>query len=103
MARRKRRSDRSTSSSTAATTPPACEAPGNPAPNPEAVQEFRVITNNFAAEYGRYPAGVIDVVTKSGTNVFHGAAVEFFRDEALNAKRWGARGSTAAKEPLEVR
>ena len=55
---------------------------GNPAPNPEAVQEFRVITNNVAAEYGRYPAGVIDVVTKSGTNQFHGAAFEFFRDEA---------------------
>ena len=54
---------------------------GNPAPNPEAVQEFRVITNNYAAEYGRYPAGVVDVVTKSGTNQFHGAAFEFFRNE----------------------
>src|SRR5688572_30246625 len=39
---------------------------GNPAPNPEAVQEFRVITNSYGAEYGRYPAGVVDVVTKSG-------------------------------------
>ena len=74
---------------------------GNPAPNPEAVQEFRVITNNFAAEYGRYPAGVIDVVTKSGTNEFHGAAFEFFRDEALNAKRWAPPGTTAAKDPLD--
>jgi hypothetical protein len=74
---------------------------GNPAPNPEAVQEFRVITNNFAAEYGRYPAGVIDVVTKSGTNQFHGAAFEFFRDEALNAKRWAPPGTTAAKDPLD--
>jgi hypothetical protein len=45
---------------------------GNPAPNPEAVQEFRVITNSYAAEYGRYPAGVVDVVTKSGTNRFNG-------------------------------
>jgi hypothetical protein len=36
---------------------------GNPAPNPEAIQEFRVITNNYAAEYGRYPAGVVDIVT----------------------------------------
>ena len=74
---------------------------GNPAPNPEAVQEFRVITNNFAAEYGRYPAGVIDVVTKSGTNQFHGAAFEFFRDEALNAKRWAPPGATSAKDPLD--
>ena len=37
---------------------------GNPAPNPEAVQEFRVLTNGYAAEYGRYAAGGVDVVTK---------------------------------------
>lgn len=74
---------------------------GNPAPNPEAVQEFRVITNNYAAEHGRYPAGIVDVVTKSGTNQFHGAAFEFFRDEKLNAKRWAPPGVTAAKDPLD--
>jgi hypothetical protein len=74
---------------------------GNPAPNPEAIQEFRVITSSYAAEYGRYPAGVVDVVTKSGTNQFHGAAFEFFRNEALNAKRWAPPGTTAAKDPLD--
>jgi Carboxypeptidase regulatory-like domain len=74
---------------------------GNPAPNPEAVQEFRVITNSYAAEYGRYPAGVVDVVTKSGTNQFHGAVFEFFRNEKLNAKRWAPPGVTAAKDPLD--
>jgi hypothetical protein len=74
---------------------------GNPAPNPEAVQEFRVITNNYAAEYGRYPAGIVDVVTKSGTNDLHGAAFEFFRDESLNAKRWAPPGVTATKDPLD--
>ena len=74
---------------------------GNPAPNPEAVQEFRVITSNFSAEYGRYPAGVVDVVTKSGTNNWRGAAFEFFRDESLNAKRWAPPGATAVKEPLD--
>ena len=74
---------------------------GNPAPNPEAVQEFRVITNNYAAEHGRYPAGIVDVVTKSGTNQFHGAAFEFFRDENLNAKRWAPPGVTATKDPLK--
>ena len=74
---------------------------GNPAPNPEAVQEFRVITNSYAAEYGRYPAGIVDVVTKSGTNQFHGAAFEFFRSEKLNAKRWAPPGTTAAKDPLD--
>ena len=65
---------------------------GNPAPNPEAVQEFRVITNNYAAEYGRYPAGIVDVVTKSGTNEFHGAAFEFFRDEVAECRTLGAAG-----------
>jgi len=74
---------------------------GNPAPNPEAVQEFRVITNNYAAEYGRYPAGVIDVVTKSGTNQLHGAAFAFFRDENLNAKRWAPPGTASTRDPLD--
>ena len=63
---------------------------GNPAPNPEAVQEFRVITSNFSAEYGRYPAGIVDVVTKSGTNQWRGAAFEFFRDEVLEREALGA-------------
>jgi hypothetical protein len=74
---------------------------GNPAPNPEAVQEFRVITNGSSAEYGRYPAGVVDVVTKSGTNQFRGAIFEFFRDEKLNAKRWAVPGSPATRDPLD--
>src|SRR6185295_19405668 len=73
---------------------------GNPAPNPEAIQEFRVVTNNYAAEYGRYAAGIVDVVTKSGTNQFHGAAYEFFRDESLNAARWTPPGVPSAKDPL---
>jgi len=74
---------------------------GNPAPNPEAVQEFRVITNSYAAEYGRYQAGVVDVVTKSGTNQIHGAAFEFFRDQTLNAKRWAPPGGVSARDPLD--
>ena len=72
---------------------------GNPAPNPEAVQEFRVLTNGYSAEYGRYSAGVVDVVTKSGTNVFHGAAFEFFRNEKLNAAALGAAGQTVDEGP----
>jgi Carboxypeptidase regulatory-like domain len=74
---------------------------GNPAPNPEAVQEFRVITNSYGAEYGRYPAGVVDVVTKSGSNTIHGAAFEFFRNESLNAKRWTAPGTPSVTDPLQ--
>jgi outer membrane receptor protein involved in Fe transport len=51
----------------------------------ESVQEFQVNQNGFSAEYGRAGGAVINVVTKSGTNDFHGGAFEFFRDESLNA------------------
>src|SRR5215831_7471424 len=51
----------------------------------DAVQEFQVITNGYSAEFGRAGGAVINVVTKSGTNLFHGTAFEFFRDRALNA------------------
>jgi hypothetical protein len=74
---------------------------GNPSPNPEAVQEFRVLTNGYAAEYGRYAAGVVDVVTKSGTNEFHGAAFEFFRNEKLNSSRWAIPGAVGTNDPLK--
>ena len=47
--------------------------------NPNSAQEFRVITNNFNAEYGRNTGAIVDVVTKSGTNKFHGDAYEFGR------------------------
>ncbi len=58
---------------------------GNPLPNPDAIREFRVDTNNFSAQYGRNSAGVVTVLTKSGTNQFHGSAFEFFRDRNFNA------------------
>lgn len=51
----------------------------------DAVQEFQVNTNSFSAEFGRAAGGAINVVTKSGTNQFHGSAFEFYRDRALNA------------------
>ena len=72
---------------------------GNPAPNPEAIQEFRVITSSYAAEYGRYPAGVVDVVTKSGTNQYHGAAFEFFRNESAECQALGAAGHDRDQGP----
>lgn len=51
----------------------------------DAVQEFQVNTNSFSAEFGRAAGGAINVITKSGTNDFHGTAFEFFRDRILNA------------------
>jgi hypothetical protein len=69
---------------------------GNPVPNPDAIQEFRVITNSYSAEFGRFAGGVIDVVTKSGTNSIHGSLFEFFRNDKLNANTWGA----LSKPPL---
>ncbi len=51
----------------------------------ESVREFQVNQNGFSAEFGRAGGAVINVVTKSGTNEFHGGAFEYFRDEALNA------------------
>src|SRR6266849_557956 len=54
----------------------------------DAVQEFQVSANTYAPEIGRAGGGVINVVTKSGTNDIHGTAFEFFRDKSLNANSW---------------
>ena len=54
-------------------------------PTQDAVQEFRVQTNNLGPEFGRFAGGVINMVTKSGTNGFHGSAYEFLRNKELNA------------------
>jgi outer membrane receptor protein involved in Fe transport len=51
----------------------------------EAVQEFQVLTNQFDAEYGRTSGGIINAITKSGTNDFHGSVFGFFQDNSLNA------------------
>ncbi len=55
-------------------------------PTPDAIDEFRIITNTFDAEYGRNSGAVVNVVTKSGTNQFHGDVYEYFRNKVLNAQ-----------------
>src|SRR5260370_974677 len=54
-------------------------------PSPDALQEFRIQTSTYDASYGRNPGANINVVTKSGTNVWHGTGFEFFRNAQLNA------------------
>jgi outer membrane receptor protein involved in Fe transport len=62
---------------------------GNPLPNPDAIREFAVQTNNYSAQFGRNSSGVVTVLTKSGTNQFHGSVFEFFRDRNFNATTRG--------------
>jgi hypothetical protein len=63
-------------------------ATGNVLPNPDAIDQFNVQTNNFSAEYGRTGAGVVSVVTKSGTNTVHGSLFEFHRETNFNANSY---------------
>ncbi len=57
-------------------------------PSPDSIEEFRVLTNTFDAEYGRNSGSVVNVVTKSGTNDLHGSAYEFFRNSLLDADQY---------------
>jgi hypothetical protein len=57
-------------------------------PNLDSIAEFRILTNNFDAEYGEFSGGQINVVTKSGTNSFHGNAFEFLRNTDFNARNF---------------
>jgi outer membrane receptor protein involved in Fe transport len=70
-------------------------------PNPDAIQEFRILTSNYTAEYGRNAGGVVSVVTKSGTNAFHGSLFEFLRNDALNANSFFRNEAGLPKEILK--
>src|SRR6266566_2095707 len=61
---------------------------GIPVPNPDSIQEFKVQTGKYDASYGRNAGANVDVVTKSGTNAFHGDVWEYFRNTALNANNF---------------
>jgi hypothetical protein len=57
-------------------------------PNLDSIAEFRILTNNFDAEYGNYSGGIVNVVTKSGTNRLHGSGFEFLRNTDLDARNF---------------
>ena len=59
-------------------------------PNLDSIAQFRIITNNFNTEYGNFSGGQINVVTKSGTNQFHGDAFDFLRNTDLDARNYFA-------------
>ena len=57
-------------------------------PNPDAVQEFKILTNNYDAQYGRTSGGIVNQITKSGTNAYHGDGFEFLRNNVLNSRNY---------------
>jgi Carboxypeptidase regulatory-like domain len=70
---------------------------GNPSPNPDAVEEFRVETSAFGAQYGQFSAAVVSVITKSGTNQLHGGVFEFNRNTDFNANSWAPAHNAAGQ------
>jgi hypothetical protein len=66
----------------------------------DALQEFRIQTSTYAPEFGRTPGGQISIVTRSGTNQFHGSVFDYFRNDALDANDWFANYS-GLKKPQE--
>lgn len=68
-------------------------------PNVEAIAEIQVVTNSNSAEFGKQPGGYFNVITKSGTNQFHGSAFYFFREESLNANTWVRNRSGLPRPP----
>lgn len=66
----------------------------------DSVEEFSVITNSLAAEYGRTGGGVINVATRSGTNQLHGSAFDYLRNSALDANSWSNNRNGAKRTPF---
>ena len=68
-------------------------------PNPEAIAEFKVLTSNYGAQYGRNGSGTVEVETKSGASTFHGSAFEYLRNDMFNARPWESGNDPAHPNP----
>jgi hypothetical protein len=74
---------------------------GIPLPNPDAIEEFKVQTGLYDASYGHYGGANISVVTKSGTDHYHGDIFEFFRNDVLNANDYFLNRTSRPRPPLK--
>jgi hypothetical protein len=74
---------------------------GVPLPNPDTIEEFRVQTGQYDASYGRNAGANVDVITKGGTNTFHGSTWEFFRNNVLNANSYYRNANNQPKPVLD--
>jgi len=70
-------------------------------PNPDMVEEFKILTSTYNAEYGRNAGGIVSVVTKSGSNQFHGSAYDYVRNDALNANTFFNNANHLPKQILK--
>lgn len=71
-------------------------------PTMESVQEFKVLTNTYDAQYGRTGGGIVTIVTKPGTNAFHGTLFEYFQAEELNANQSELNRAGIKKPPMNI-
>lgn len=70
-------------------------------PNPDTIAEFRILQNNYTAEYGRNGGGIVSVATKSGTNAIHGSVFDYLRNDAFNANRYFNKINGAPRDVLK--
>ncbi len=70
-------------------------------PNPDAVEEFKILTNNYDAQYGRTSGGIVNQITRSGTNDYHGTLFEFLRNDDLNARDYFLPADVGPKQAFK--
>lgn len=70
-------------------------------PNPDALEEFSILSSSFSAEYGRGAGSLVTAVTKSGTNTFHGSVYEYLRNDVLDARSFFGHAGLVTKPTLK--